>query len=137
MALSPSRGVGQEIALRLFIVTLCAAAAVASVASAQPAASPSADDAKCLLVMVALSNSSEPQAQRAGQAGVAFFVGRISAHDPRFDFARLKAMGQNLNAQTAQTELQQKCGPLVQRYMQQLQSALAPAPPASAPPAAH
>ena len=124
--------------MRLFIITLCATAAVASVASAQPAASPSAEDAKCLLDMVALSNSSEPEAQRSGQAGAVFFVGRISAHDPGFDFARLKAMGQNMNAQTVQVELQQKCGPLVQRYMQQLQTALRPsAPPVSAPPAAH
>ena len=124
--------------MRLFIVTLCATAAVASVASAQPAATPSADDAKCLLDMVALSNSSEPEAQRAGQGGVVFFVGRISARDPGFDFARLKTMGQNMSAQTVQAELQQKCGPLVQRYMQQLQTALSPsAPPASTPPAAH
>ena len=124
--------------MRLFIVTLCATAAVASVASAQPAASPSADDAKCLLDMVALSNSSAQGAQRVGQEGVIFFVGRISAHDPGFDFARLKVMGQNMNAQTAQNELQQKCGPMMQRYMQQLQTALSPpAPPASAPPAAH
>jgi hypothetical protein len=124
--------------LRLFIVTLCATAAVASVASAQPAASPSADDAKCLLDMVALSNSSAQGAQRVGQEGVIFFVGRISAHDPGFDFARLKVMGQNMNAQTAQNELQQKCGPMMQRYMQQLQTALSPpAPPASAPPASH
>jgi hypothetical protein len=125
----------------LFIVTLCATAAVASVASAQPA-TPAADDARCLLDMVALSNSSTPQAQRAGQEGVLFFVGRISAHDPGFDFARLKAMSQNMNAQTAQSELQQKCGPLVERYLKQFEAALSPpappAPPASAPPpAAH
>jgi phosphate-selective porin len=124
--------------LRLFSVTLFATAAIASVTSAQPAASPAADDAKCLLDMVALSNASAPEAQHAGQAGVAFFVGRISAHDPAFDFARLKAMGQNMNAQTAETDLQQKCGPMMQRYLQQLQTALSPpAPPASAPPAAH
>jgi len=123
--------------LRLLIATLCATAAVASVASAQPAA-PSADDAKCLLDMVALSNSSTPEAQRAGQEGVLFFVGRISANDPGFDFARLKAMSQNMNAQTAQSELQQKCGPLFERYMKQFATALgAPAPPASTPPAAH
>ena len=128
--------------MRLFIATLCATAAVASVAvasvaRAQPAA-PSADDAKCLLDMVALANSSEPAAQRSGQAGVVFFVGRISARDPGFDFARLKTMGQNMSAQTVQADLQQKCGPLVQRYMQELQTALSPsAPPASAPPAAH
>ena len=124
--------------MRPFIFTLCAAAAaIATAASAQPAA-PSADDAKCLLDMVALSNSSSPQAQRAGQEGVVFFVGRISAHDPGFDFARLKAMGQNMNAQAAQNELQQKCGPMFQRYMTQLETALSPpAPPASAPPAAH
>jgi hypothetical protein len=124
--------------LRLFIVALCATATVASAAGAQPTASPSADDAKCLLDMVALSNSSAPAAQRTGQQGVVFFVGRISAHDPGFDFARLKAMGQNMNAQAAQLDLQQKCGPMMQRYMQQLVTALSPpAPPASAPPAAH
>ncbi len=123
--------------MRLFIVTLCATMAVASVASAQPAA-PSADDARCLLDMVVLSNSSAPEAQRAGQEGVLFFVGRISAHDPGFDFARLKAMGQSMSAQAAQSELQQKCGPMLQRYMKQLETALnSSAPPASAPPAAH
>lgn len=123
--------------MRLIIVTLCATAAFASVASAQPAAS-SPDDAKCLLDMVALSNSTTPQAQRLGQEGVLFFVGRISGRDPGFDFTRLKAMGQNMNAQTAQTELQQKCGPMFQRYMKQFETALSPpAPPASAPPAAH
>jgi hypothetical protein len=88
--------------------------------------------------MVALSNSSTPDAQRAGQDGVVFFVGRISAHEPGFDFARLKTMAQTMNAQTAQTELQQKCGPMVQRYMQQLETALAPPPgAATTPPAAH
>lgn len=76
--------------------------------------------------------------QRAGQEGVLFFVGRISAHDPGFDFARLKAMGQSMSAQAAQSELQQKCGPMLQRYMKQLETALnSSAPPASAPPAAH
>lgn len=125
--------------MRLFIVTLCAAAALATAASAQPAASPSTQDAKCLLDMVALSNASNAEAQRAGQDGVVFFVGRISAHDPSFDFARLKTMAQGLNPQTAQTELQQTCGPMVQRYMQQLETALSPpAPPSSStPPAAH
>jgi hypothetical protein len=88
--------------------------------------------------MVALSNSSTPESQRLGQEGVLFFVGRISAHDPGFDFASLKAMSQNMSTQTAQSELQQKCGPMFQRYMKQLEAALSPpAPPASAPPAAH
>jgi hypothetical protein len=124
--------------LRLFIVMLCAAAAVAATASAQPAAAPPTEEAKCLLDMVALSNSSTPEAERAGEDGVMFFVGRISARDPGFDFTRLKAMASSMNAQVAQSELQQKCGPMVQRYMQQFETALAsPAPSPSAPSSAH
>ena len=76
--------------------------------------------------MVALSNDSQPEAQRAGQEGVLFFAGRISAHDPSFDFVRLKTMADSMNPQTAQTELQQTCGPMVQRYMQQVEVALSP-----------
>jgi len=117
--------------LRLLTVLLSAAAvlATAQAAAAQPA--PPADDAVCLLDMVALSNSSNPEAQRAGQEGVLFFVGRISAHTPGFDFSRLKTMAATMNAQAAQAALQQTCGPLLQNYMQKLDAALSP--PASAP----
>lgn len=119
--------------MRLFIFALCAAAAFASTAGAQPAAASSSEDARCLLDMVALTNASDPDAQHAGQDGVVFFTGRISARDPGFDFSRLKAMAQGMNPQTAGAELQQKCGPLVQRYMQQVEAALSgpPAPPAA------
>jgi hypothetical protein len=122
--------------LRLFAVSLSAAAmAFAPAAYAQPTAGPASDDAKCLLEMVVLSNSSAPEAQRAGEAGIVFFVGRISVRDPNFDFARLKTMAQALNPQTAQTDLQQRCGPMVQSNMQRLEAALG-APPAQSAPSA-
>jgi hypothetical protein len=123
--------------LRLFAVILSTATvALASAATAQPTAGPVTDDAKCLLEMVALSNSSTPEAQHIGQDGVVFFVGRLSAHDPNFDFMRLKAMSQTLTPQTAQADLQQRCAPMLQHHMQQLGAALGGPPPA-APPNAH
>jgi hypothetical protein len=113
------------------------ALAFATGAGAQPSASPTQDDARCLLVMVGLTNATDPDAQRFGAAGVVFFTGRLTAREPNFDFARLKSMAATMDSQSAQTDLQQRCAPLVQRSMQQLQAALAPpadaAPPTSPP----
>ena len=120
--------------MRLIAITLFTAGlAFASAANAQTsaAAAPS-EDARCLLDMVALANAGSAETQQIGRDGVAFFTGRISAREPGFDFGRLKTMAQTLNPQTAQTELQQRCGPMLQKYMQQLVTALGP--PASQPP---
>src|SRR5579862_274726 len=87
--------------------------ALVTAAEAQPAApSPTTDDARCLLAMVALSNSTDANQQRIGQSGAVFFAGRLKARDPNFSFARLKTIATTMTAQTAQTDLQQRCGPL-------------------------
>jgi hypothetical protein len=118
--------------------SICAAAAtltLASAAGAQPAAnSPSAADARCLLAMVALSNSTDANQQRMGQGGIIYFTGRIAGRDPNFDFASLKALAAKMDMQSAQTDLQQHCGPMFNKSMQQLGAALGP-PPSSAQPA--
>lgn len=122
--------------MRLVAVTAFAATlAAASAAAAQtPAASGTTADAHCLLAMVALSNSDDQTAQRVGQDGIVFYAGRIAAQDPNFDFGKLKSMATGLQPQTVQTELQQRCGPMLQKVMRQLEAALAP-PPGAAPPA--
>ena len=107
--------------------------ALVSAVQAQPAApSPTTEDARCLLAMVALSNSTDANQQRIGQSGAVFFAGRIMGREPTFAFTRLKAIAATMNAQTAQTDLQQRCGPLFNKSMKDLESALAP--PASAAP---
>lgn len=120
--------------MRLLAIAFSTAVlALASTADAQPAKPAAPEDAVCLLDMVALSNASTPDAQQIGRDGVAFFAGRISAHDPSFDFARLKTMGQSLNEQTLRTELQQHCGPILQQYMGKVETALSPPAPAATP----
>jgi|WetSurMetagenome_2_1015567.scaffolds.fasta_scaffold108578_3 hypothetical protein len=107
--------------------------ALVSTAEAQPSApTPAMEDARCLLAMVALSNSSDQRQQRLGQNGAVFFAARLKAHDPSFAFSRLKSIATTMNAQTAQTDLQQRCGPMFNNTMQELETALAP--PASATP---
>jgi hypothetical protein len=104
--------------------------------AAPPAAAPSAPatpevtDERCLLAMIALSNANDQTAQRMGQAGTLFFAGRLKGRDPNFDFTRLKSMAATMSAQTAQADLQQRCGPMVSGSLDQLQAALGP--PASA-----
>lgn len=115
-----------------FLATL----ALGTAATAQPAAtSPSVSDARCLLAMVALSNADDPNAQRMGQSGIIYFTGRIAGRDPSFDFNSLKAMAAKMDMQSAQTDLQQHCGPMFNKSMQAVGAALAP-PPGAAPPAA-
>jgi hypothetical protein len=125
--------------------SICVAAtlALATSAQAQPRTpSPTDSDARCLLAMVALSNSSDQNAARMGQAGVVYFAGRLSVREPTFNFARLKPMAATMNPQSAQADLQQHCGPLLNTAIRNLQSALSPpaaqspapaAPPAPAP----
>jgi hypothetical protein len=117
-----------------FIVAT-AALAFAGAADAQPSpASPALDDARCILVMMSLANSTDTNAQRFGQDGVAFFTARVAAFDPGFDFTRLKSLAASMDAQAAQTALQQRCGPMLQTTMQKLEAALAsPSAPSSAP----
>lgn len=118
--------------------SICIAATLMLVtaADAQPAAnSPSVADARCLLAMVALSNSTNADQQRLGQGGIIYFTGRIAGRDPNFDFASLKTLATKMDMQAAQTDLQQHCGPMFNKSMQQLGSALSP-PAGSTPPAA-
>jgi hypothetical protein len=117
----------------------------ATAAHAQtPAASPTTEDARCLLAMVALTHSSDQNAQRLGQGGIVYFAGRLAGREPSFDFARLKTIAKTLDAKAVQADLQQRCGPAFNKTMQQLETALAPpaAPPSSSappppPPGAH
>jgi hypothetical protein len=85
--------------------------------------------------MAALSNASDQNSARAGQIGVVYFAGRVSARDPGFDFSRLRTMASGMNAQSMQAELQQTCGPMLNTVMQKLQAALS-SPSASSAPAA-
>ena len=122
--------------MRPLLLASCAVTlAWGAAAAAQPAASPSTDDSKCLLEMVALSNSTDPKMQQLGREGVFFFTGRITGREPNFNFASLQTMARGMNPQTAQTDLQQRCGPMFQKYIQQLQAALQP-PAGAQPPAA-
>ncbi len=122
--------------MRLIAASLFAAATFAygAAAQAQPAASASSDDARCLLAMVALSNVSDPNAQRLAQGGIVYFTGRIAGRDPNYDFGKLKALADTLDMKAAQTDLQQRCAPMFKNSMQKLEAALAP-PPGATPPA--
>jgi hypothetical protein len=55
-------------------------------------------------------------------------MGRIAGRDPRFDFARLRAMAGSMDAKAAHADLQQSCTPKFQKSMAQLTDALAGAP---------
>jgi hypothetical protein len=74
--------------------------------------------------MLALSNSSDPEQQRFGGVGASYFMGRIVAKEPNFDFASLKAIGAKLDQQSAQTDMQQRCGPLFAESLRRLTAAL-------------
>jgi hypothetical protein len=82
-------------------------------------------DERCLLAMVALSNSTDPNEQAFGQVGTVYFMGRIAAQDPGFDFAQLRAMAATMDAKSAEADLRQNCGPMFQKSMAQLTDALA------------
>ena len=123
--------------MRLLAATLFAVAFSSAAAAAQPPAAadtPAMADARCLLEMVALSNATDPSAQRLGQGGIIYFTGRIAAREPNFDFARIKTLAETMDMKAAQTDLQQRCGPMFKASMQQLETTLAP-PPGAAPPA--
>lgn len=98
-----------------------------------PAMSTALADERCLLEMVVLTNSgADPNAKGFGQAGVIYFTGRL-AHDPNFDFNRLKTLVGTLDLKEVQADLQQRCAPAFEKSMHQMQSAIAP-PKAAAPP---
>lgn len=116
-------------------IGFAAALTLGPVAQAQPSStSPTMADARCLLAMVALSNSDDPNQQRMGQGGAIYFMGRIAGRDPNFDFATLRSMATTLDLKAAQADLQQHCGPMFNKSMQQVADALAPPPGANAPP---
>ena len=124
--------------MRIFAASLLATSLLAAATAAQAqtsAASPVMADARCLLAMVALTHSSDANAQRMGQGGAIFFAGRIQGRDPSFDFARLKTIAATMDMKTAQTDLQQHCGPAFNKSIKDLDTALAP-PAAAAAPAA-
>jgi hypothetical protein len=99
--------------------------AVATVASAQPVAAPlTSDDARCLLAMVALSNSDDPNSKGFGEGGIIYFVGRIAATDPKFDLGRLRSIAATMDPESVQADLAH-CGPMFQASMEQLADALA------------
>jgi hypothetical protein len=92
-------------------------------------ASGAVSDARCLLAMVALSRSKRVTAARTGSLGIAFFSGRVSADDPNFDFSQLHQIGAKLDLKHAQADLDQHCGPLMARTLDQVKMALTPPSP--------
>jgi hypothetical protein len=123
--------------MRLLVPAILLAAftqpAVAAAQAQAPAAAPETTDERCLLAMLALSNSTDQKASMMGQTGVLYFAGRLKGRDANFDFKRLKPVAQTMSAETAQADLQQRCGPLVSTSLQELQTALAPPASQSAP----
>ena len=112
--------------MRLVLAIGIAALALAPDCWAQPiGATAAAGDTRCLLAMVALSNSTNPSDQAFGQVGTVYFMGRIAGRDPGFDFVRLRAMAATMDARSAQADLRQSCGPMFEKSMQQLTDALA------------
>ena len=126
-----------------FLFTVLAATALGASAAAQaqtppatPPPTPEVSDERCLLVMIALSNADDETASRMGKTGALFFAGRLKGRDPNFDFAKLKSVAATMNAQTAQDDLQKRCGPIVTGALQQLETALGGAQPPAAKPGA-
>lgn len=116
------------------VITTCAAAALAFVtaASAQSAApGETGGDARCLLAMVALTTSTSPSDQAYGEVGTVYFMGRIAARDPGFDFAQLRSLAATIDAKSALADLRQTCSPAFQKSMAQLTDALVGSPLAS------
>ncbi len=120
-------------------VLVTATAVHAAPAPAKPAGVEA--DVRCLLSMVAFTNVSKDHPQ-AGQLGVYYFAGRISARAPTLDLAAaVKAQAPTMEPQQLQAEIQ-RCGSLVSAATQKFQSAInglrtpgVPAGPAPAGPA--
>jgi len=135
--------------MRISLLPMIAAAALLPLAAQAQAAKPKApaaaaakvgsatvtDDVRCLLTMVAFSNLNKEHPQ-AGQIGVFFYAGRISARAPTLDLAAaVKAQAPTMGPQQLQAELQ-RCGPLVDGSSKKVQAAITSLRPAGAPPPA-
>jgi hypothetical protein len=124
-------------ALTLAAAVALPAAAAPAVKHATAAPAPAADgvtsDVRCLMTMIAFGQ--DKTRQQAGQIGVYFFAGRISARAPGLDLAAaMKAEAPKLGQAELQAELQ-RCGPLVAASSTKMQAALTVLRPPGAPPA--
>ncbi len=92
-------------------------------------------DVRCLLTMAALGQ--DKNRQQASLIGAYFFAGRLSAKAPGLDLpTAVKAQEAKMSPQELPAEAQ-RCGPMVQAYVQALQRSFAPQPSAQpAPPVA-
>jgi hypothetical protein len=127
-------------ALTLIAAAPAAAAPAAKHAPAKAAAAtaPAAEgvnsDVRCLMTMIAFGQ--DKTRQQAGQIGVYFFSGRISARAPGIDLAAaMKAEAPKLGQAELQAELQ-RCGPMVAASSTKMQAALIALRPPGAPPLA-
>jgi hypothetical protein len=122
---------------------MCAAALLAPAAANAAPAAPSAaapngvvQDARCLMIMGALTSSKDQSVAMEAQFGVAYFAGRIKARDPSFNFGtRLQAVASGMNGQPMQAEAN-RCAPAVAQALSELQAAqksFTPPPSPSAP----
>ena len=122
----------------LAALMLAAAGSPAAAATGKPAPVAAAgggvaSDVRCLMTMIAFGQ--DKTRQQAGQVGVYFFSGRISARAPGFDLASaMKTEAPKLGQAQLQAELK-RCGPMVAASSQSLQAALASLRPPGAPPA--
>jgi hypothetical protein len=131
--------------MRAFPIPLLTALALAGVSPAIAAPThkpaPSAaqgegvmSDVRCLMTMVAFGR--DKTRQQAGQLGVYYFAGRISARAPGLDLASaIKAEAPKLGLPELQAELK-RCGPMVSSSSQAVQAALNRLRPPGAPPPA-
>jgi hypothetical protein len=76
------------------------------------------------MAMLALSNSDDAEQQRFGGAGASYFLGRVLAAEPNYDFARLKSVGANLNERAVEADLRQHCGPAFMQALGKMVAAL-------------
>jgi len=119
--------------MRLHLILLAMLAGATPAVAAAPAGSSAATaaDARCLLTMAALTNTKDANTARSAQIGVVYFAGRLKARDPAFDFtSRLKTVAASLDPKGLPAEVQ-RCGPMVETAMKQLDAglnALAPPP---------
>ena len=109
----------------------------AATASA-PSAGGVTGDVRCLMTMMALGQ--DKARQQAGQIGVYFFAGRISARGAANLGAAMKAEAASLDRKALEQEAR-RCGPMITAGTQNVQAGLnslrlAGAPPPAAPPAA-
>lgn len=108
-------------------------AAAAPAAKTPSATSGVTGDVRCLLTMAALGQ--DKQRQQAALIGAYFFVGRINARAPGFNLpAAVKAEEPKMSGPVLAAE-SQRCGPMVEAAVHELQASFPP-PPGAPPPAA-